>query len=192
MNFVFDNEMLAQCVFWRSPSEKYPARRNILPRLRRSIFSRSVKYGFGVLATSFKLALQRMGIAHFRLFSSSGRKLQMNYYLRAVQYVRSGASPGWGKRGQITGHLTCPVSLRLHKANDLHSWTRKCPRHCGADRGSGKPARRLRMVSEERSALSETSPAGAASSVLLCGVLALVLRAAILPVFADSSALRAG
>jgi hypothetical protein len=39
-----------------------------------------VKYGFGVLATTLELWLQRLGLVHLRLFSPTGRKLDMNYY----------------------------------------------------------------------------------------------------------------
>jgi len=38
-------------------------------------FSRSVKYGFGVLWTSLRFRLQRWRLCKFRIFNPSGRKL---------------------------------------------------------------------------------------------------------------------
>jgi hypothetical protein len=42
-------------------------------------FRRSVKYGFGVLATTLQFALQRLGLLHFPRFSDKGRKLEPGY-----------------------------------------------------------------------------------------------------------------
>ena len=46
-------------------------------------FARSVKYGFGVLATTLKYRLQKLGIARFRQFNPAGRKLLLDYYSSA-------------------------------------------------------------------------------------------------------------
>jgi hypothetical protein len=46
-------------------------------------FARSVKYGFGVLATTLKYRLRKLGIARFRLFNLAGRKLLLDYYSSA-------------------------------------------------------------------------------------------------------------
>jgi len=43
-------------------------------------FSRSVKYGFGVLWTAAKCALERAGLAHYRQFSRKSRTVALNYY----------------------------------------------------------------------------------------------------------------
>ena len=43
-------------------------------------FPRSVKYGFGVLATSLKYRLQRMGLARSGIFRSDKRKITEDYY----------------------------------------------------------------------------------------------------------------
>jgi hypothetical protein len=39
-----------------------------------------VKYGLGVLATSLKFRLQKMGLGKFRIFNRHGRKLFEDYY----------------------------------------------------------------------------------------------------------------
>ncbi len=43
-------------------------------------FRRSVTYGLGVLATSLKYRLEKMGMAHFKMFSAQGRKLESRYH----------------------------------------------------------------------------------------------------------------
>jgi hypothetical protein len=45
-----------------------------------------VKYGFGVLITTWQFALQRIGLAHLPRFSDKGRKLEAGgetYYARS-------------------------------------------------------------------------------------------------------------
>ena len=53
-------------------------------------FSRSVTYGFGVLRTTLQFALQRAGVAHFRIFSAKGRKLDPGH---AAYYARGAGGP---------------------------------------------------------------------------------------------------
>ena len=43
-----------------------------------------VVYGLGVLLTSLKFRLQRIGIAHFKLFNRTGNKLAHDYYERVT------------------------------------------------------------------------------------------------------------
>ena len=50
-------------------------------------FRRSVKYGIGVLTTTLQFALQRFGLAHFRIFSAKGRRLEPGY---AEYYANGG------------------------------------------------------------------------------------------------------
>jgi hypothetical protein len=42
----------------------------------------------GVLGTTLQFALQRFGLAHFRIFSASGRRLEPGY---AEYYAQGGA-----------------------------------------------------------------------------------------------------
>src|ERR1700722_17721552 len=83
-DFVFDNEMLAQCIFFRYRVGEVSCPTKYFPEASSINFARSVKYGFGVLSTTLKLRLEKMGLARFRLFSSSGRKLTLNYYCSGV------------------------------------------------------------------------------------------------------------
>lgn len=79
-DFVFDNEMLVQCVHagFRIGEVSCPSK---YFREASSInFQRSVKYGLGVIATTVKFVLEKWGVARFRLFSPQGRKLSLGYY----------------------------------------------------------------------------------------------------------------
>ena len=79
-DFVFDNEMLAQCIFFGFRLGEVSCPTKYFKEASSINFSRSVKYGFGVLGTTMKLALQRCGLGRFRIFSRYGRKLVMDYY----------------------------------------------------------------------------------------------------------------
>jgi hypothetical protein len=67
-DFIFDNQMVAQ-IFWAgfqiaevTCPTKYFAEASSIN------FRRSVKYGFGVLGVSVQYALQKLGLAHFKIF----------------------------------------------------------------------------------------------------------------------------
>jgi glycosyltransferase involved in cell wall biosynthesis len=77
-DFAFDNQILAQCIFFGYRVGELSCPTKYFDEASSINFVRSVKYGFGVLGTTLKCWLQRSGIAHYRLFSSSGRKL--DYY----------------------------------------------------------------------------------------------------------------
>ena len=77
---MFDNEMLAQCIYFGFRIGEISCPTKYFEQASSINFSRSVKYGFGVLATTLKLWLQRLGVVKLRLFSSTGRKLDLSYY----------------------------------------------------------------------------------------------------------------
>jgi glycosyltransferase involved in cell wall biosynthesis len=79
-DFVFDNEMLAQCIYFGHRIGEVSCPTRYFDEASSINFMRSVHYGFGVLGTTLKCWLQRLGIGHFRLFSTAGRKLLFNYY----------------------------------------------------------------------------------------------------------------
>ena len=74
-DFVFDNQVLAQCVYFGYRIGEISCPTRYFPEGSSINFRRSVKYGFGVLATTIKYSLQKMGVARFRIFSPSGRRL---------------------------------------------------------------------------------------------------------------------
>src|ERR1700682_1054696 len=78
-DFVFDNQMLAQCVHFGFRIGEVSCPTKYFEEASSINFRRSVKYGFGVLATTLQFALQRMGLLHLRRFSDKGRKLDPGY-----------------------------------------------------------------------------------------------------------------
>src|ERR1700726_4238835 len=79
-DFVFDNQMLAQCAFFGFKIGEVSCPTKYFPEASSINFRRSVRYGLGVLATTIKFALQKAGVAHFRLFDRDGRKLNSAYH----------------------------------------------------------------------------------------------------------------
>lgn len=79
-DFLFDNQMLAQVVFagYRLGEISCPTR--YFAEASSINFSRSVKYGIGVLVTSLLFRLQKMGLVHSRIFSSERPRLESDYY----------------------------------------------------------------------------------------------------------------
>jgi glycosyltransferase involved in cell wall biosynthesis len=79
--FVFDNEMLAQCIYFGYRIGEVSCPTKYFEEASSIDFTRSVKYGLGVLATTLKCRLQKLGIARYKLFSLGGRKLLLDYYV---------------------------------------------------------------------------------------------------------------
>jgi glycosyltransferase involved in cell wall biosynthesis len=75
-DFVFDNQMLAQCVHFGFRIGEVSCPTKYFKEASSINFRRSVKYGFGVLATTMEFALQKMGLIHLPRFSDIGRKLE--------------------------------------------------------------------------------------------------------------------
>jgi len=82
-DFVFDNQMLAQCIVFGYRIGEISCPTKYFKEASSINFARSVKYGLGVLSTTVKCWLQRVGIARFQLFSRGGRTLLLDYYLPA-------------------------------------------------------------------------------------------------------------
>jgi hypothetical protein len=78
-DFVFDNQMLAQCVHFGFRIGEVSCPTKYFDDASSINFRRSVKYGVGVLSTTMQFALQRFGLAHFRIFSPKGRRLEPGY-----------------------------------------------------------------------------------------------------------------
>ncbi|HZD32712.1 MAG TPA: glycosyltransferase family 2 protein, partial [Candidatus Angelobacter sp.] len=74
-DFVFDNEMLTQCVYFGFRIGEVSCPTKYFADASSINFRRSVKYGFGVLGTSLKYRLEKMGVYRSPLFSSKGRKI---------------------------------------------------------------------------------------------------------------------
>src|SRR5712692_1558910 len=83
-DFVFDNQILAQCVYFGFRIGEVSCPTKYFEEASSINFSRSVKYGLGVLATTMQFALQKFGVVRFRRFNQQGRKLDGNYYARGA------------------------------------------------------------------------------------------------------------
>ena len=75
-DFVFDNQMLAQCVHFGFRIGEVSCPTKYFEEASSINFRRSVKYGFGVLATTLQFAAQKFGLIHLPRFSKQGRKLE--------------------------------------------------------------------------------------------------------------------
>ena len=78
-DFVFDNQMLAQCVYFGFCIGEVSCPTKYFEEASSINFRRSVTYGLGVLATTLQFALQKSGLMHFPRFSDNGRKLEPGY-----------------------------------------------------------------------------------------------------------------
>jgi glycosyltransferase involved in cell wall biosynthesis len=77
-DFVFDNQMLAQCVHFGFRIGEVSCPTKYFEEASSINFRRSVKYGLGVLATTLQFAMQKAGLLHLPRFTENGRKLE-NY-----------------------------------------------------------------------------------------------------------------
>jgi glycosyltransferase involved in cell wall biosynthesis len=74
-DFVFDNEVLTQCLHFGFRIGEVSCPTKYFPEASSINFSRSLRYGLGVLRTTAKFLLQRWGLARFAIFDASGRRL---------------------------------------------------------------------------------------------------------------------
>jgi glycosyltransferase involved in cell wall biosynthesis len=75
-DFIFDNEMIAQAAFFGYKIGEISCPTKYFEDASSINFSRSVKYGLGVLMTSIKFVLQKAGVLSSPIFSQNGKKLQ--------------------------------------------------------------------------------------------------------------------
>jgi glycosyltransferase involved in cell wall biosynthesis len=87
-DFVFDNQMLAQCVHFGFRIGEVSCPTKYFEEASSINFRRSVKYGFEVLATTLQFVFQRIGLINLPRFSEQGRKLEARrtpYYVRSLE-----------------------------------------------------------------------------------------------------------
>ena len=75
-DFVFDNQMLAQCAHFGFRIGEVSCPTKYFAEASSINFRRSVKYGLGVLGTTIRFALQRAGLWHSAIFSDQGKTLE--------------------------------------------------------------------------------------------------------------------
>lgn len=69
-DFIFDNQMLSQIIYKRFPIGEITCPTKYFDDASSINFKRSVTYGLGVLSTSFKHFLQRVGLATFSIYDN--------------------------------------------------------------------------------------------------------------------------
>jgi len=82
-DFVFDNQVLAQCVHFGFRIGEVSCPTKYFEEASSINFRMSVKYGFGVLGTSVEFLFQKWGVLRLRRFSSNGKKLELTGYYAA-------------------------------------------------------------------------------------------------------------
>jgi glycosyltransferase involved in cell wall biosynthesis len=87
-DFVFDNEMLAQAIYFEFRLGEISSPTRYFAEASSINFSRSVRYGLGVLGTSLKYRLDRMKLIRTGLFRPRDQKLLPDYY-REINSVTS-------------------------------------------------------------------------------------------------------
>ena len=100
-DFVFDNQMLAQCVHFGFRIGEVSCPTKYFEEASSINFRRSVKYGMEVVATTLQFAMQKSGIARFRIFSDKGRRLEpghVTYYSRGMLEAGGGLNAAESER----------------------------------------------------------------------------------------------
>ena len=86
-DFVFDNQILAQCAYFGFRIGEVSCPTKYFPEASSINFRRSLKYGLGVVLTTLQFALAKWGLGSFRIFNPRGRRLEpgiTDYYVRGI------------------------------------------------------------------------------------------------------------
>ena len=83
-DFVFDNEMIGQTVYFNFRIGEISCPTRYFKEASSINFSRSVKYGFGVLNTSFKFRLHKLHLVRSNIFQKREHRLSTVYYKEIV------------------------------------------------------------------------------------------------------------
>lgn len=89
-DFVFDNQMLAQCVYFGFRIGEVSCPTKYFVEASSINFRRSVRYGLEVLRTTMQFALQRAGVVQYPIFSEKGKTLEAG----TETYYADGISAG--------------------------------------------------------------------------------------------------
>ena len=79
-DFVFDNQMLAQTVQMGFSIGEISCPTRYFPEASSINFSRSCKYGIGVIATAIRYRLARHGVIGLGILNPEGRRLQIDQH----------------------------------------------------------------------------------------------------------------
>jgi glycosyltransferase involved in cell wall biosynthesis len=93
-NFVFDNQFLAQAIFFGYRIGEISCPTKYFEEASSISFMPSVRYGLGVLKTSWQFMLQKRGLAKYPIFDVDGRKLPVTEETRKSQELKAAAVTG--------------------------------------------------------------------------------------------------
>jgi len=79
-SFVFDNEMLAQIIFFGYRIGEVSCPTKYFKEASSINFKDSIIYGWGVLKTSIKFRAQRLGFTNFKIFTHKRNAVHQTYY----------------------------------------------------------------------------------------------------------------
>lgn len=79
-DFIFDNEMIAQAIFFNFNVGEISCPTRYFPEASSINFKRSVIYGLGVLWTAVKFRLQKWSYSSYPIFMKSDKSFPVNYY----------------------------------------------------------------------------------------------------------------
>ncbi|HEY9500109.1 MAG TPA: hypothetical protein VIR01_00620, partial [Pyrinomonadaceae bacterium] len=79
-DFVFDNQIIAQSLMFGFRIGEISCPTSYFKEASSISFRRSIRYGFGVLATTTLFVIHKLGLADNRIFENGGRKLTLGYY----------------------------------------------------------------------------------------------------------------
>ena len=82
-DFVFDNQMIAQAVMFGFRIGEISCPTKYFKEASSINFTRSIRYGLGVMATTLSFVLHKAGIIHLTRFDAKGRKVGQQRYLEA-------------------------------------------------------------------------------------------------------------
>jgi glycosyltransferase involved in cell wall biosynthesis len=78
-DFVFDSQMLAQCVYFGYRIGEVSCPTKYFPEASSIKFRRALRYGFGVVGVTLQYLLQKSGIGHFRFLQDTHERLDAAY-----------------------------------------------------------------------------------------------------------------
>ncbi|MCU1243968.1 MAG: hypothetical protein JWO71_4694 [Candidatus Acidoferrum typicum] len=78
-DFVFDSQMLAQCVYFRYRIGEVSCPTKYFPEASSINFRRSVKYGLGVIGVTVQYMLQTSGLAQYRFLQNGNQRIDSSY-----------------------------------------------------------------------------------------------------------------
>jgi hypothetical protein len=91
-DFVFDNQMLAQAIHFGFRVGEISTPTRYFPEASSIDFVRSIKYGLGVLSTSLKFRLHRMGLRS-AIFAGMPKRMLPDYYHEISHSERQETGP---------------------------------------------------------------------------------------------------